>query len=1078
MTAPGAGRFDAEAVLRRLAPFQRDTVEHVHERLYLGDGRRFLVADETGLGKSLVARGVIARAIETLEDDDTVDRIDVVYVCSNADIARQNLARLDVTGQRQVQFSSRLTLLAKAAARLRGVRDAAPTTADAPRKPVNLVSFTPGTSFRKGWQTGKVEERALLYLLLREQVDLGGRRRTRTAMNLLRRTVRDVDAFAYRVSQLERELAGPVDRDIANRFFRDAHRDGTIARFAALVEEVGGRHSVPADLDGPAYELIGELLAHLARAGVETLEPDLVILDEFQRFRELLDPATQAGELAHHLFEYPGARVLLLSATPYKAFTYAEETGEDHHADFLQTLRFLLNGERDADRRLAEVAAGLAAYRQRVVAAEPVDDLVHDLRAQLLTVMSRQERPDLTALDLVEEHADDATGVTAQDLVGYVALRALARVLDAPVTTDYWKSGPYFLNFSDGYLFGTRLREAMTDPVRAAGHADQVARVPTLCADDVRAFGRLDPGNARLRRLESQTVGAGWWRLLWVPPSLPYLLPGGPYAEPGADRMTKRLVFSSWSATPTAVAALLSHDAGRRIVEASGTGLRNTAEARASLARRFTYTLDAGRPQAMTTLALFWPVPWLARLGDPLVVARSHGRQTGQEEAVAAVADALRGSLPAPGGTGTSSAAWYWAAAVGRDDAVPAALRADPARIAAALAGRSGALDGIAVEEGADDDAAAGLGGVQAHVDLALETKQEPLPATAPADLAQSLAMLALNGPGNCAWRALGRLVREPDGTPAAPHAVTDEGLWEAAAVLANGLRSVFARWESTLLVDHLVAADVPYWRAVLTYCGWGNLQSVLDEYLHHLVYAQGAQAFDDERLLAFARQAANAIAVRSSQYEAFDPQDPTRTIAFPSRFALRYGGRKALQEDVRQPEVRAAFNSPFWPFVLASTSVGQEGIDLHWWCHAVVHWNTPANPVDFEQREGRVNRYGGHAVRRNVADRHAAGVLASADPNPWRAAYALADDEHAACGDYAPHWVYPGPAKIERHLAPFPLSSDRPRYEQLKEDVALYRLTFGQPRQEDMLELLRSRSPVQVAPSRINLRPPSRPSP
>lgn len=37
----------------------------------------------------------------------------------------------------------------------------------------------------------------------------------------------------------------------------------------------------------------------------------------------------------------------------------------------------------------------------------------------------------------------------------------------------------------------------------------------------------------------------------------------------------------------------------------------------------------------------------------------------------------------------------------------------------------------------------------------------------------------------------------------------------------------------------------------------------------------------------------------------------------------------------------------------------------------------------------------------------------------------------------------------------PFTLSSDETRLEQIKRDVALYRLTFGQPRQEDMLQLL-----------------------
>jgi len=80
----------------------------------------------------------------------------------------------------------------------------------------------------------------------------------------------------------------------------------------------------------------------------------------------------------------------------------------------------------------------------------------------------------------------------------------------------------------------------------------------------------------------------------------------------------------------------------------------------------------------------------------------------------------------------------------------------------------------------------------------------------------------------------------------------------------------------------------------------------------------------------------------------------------------LRYGTKRRDDDEARQPLVRAAFNSPFWPFVLATTSIGQEGLDFHWWSHAVVHWNIPANAVDFEQREGRVFRYGGHAVPRN----------------------------------------------------------------------------------------------------------------
>jgi hypothetical protein len=216
---------------------------------------------------------------------------------------------------------------------------------------------------------------------------------------------------------------------------------------------------------------------------------------------------------------------------------------------------------------------------------------------------------------------------------------------------------------------------------------------------------------------------------------------------------------------------------------------------------------------------------------------------------------------------------------------------------------------------------------------------------------------------------------------------------------------------------------------------------------------------------------------LRPSRYEAFNPIEPDKPIPLTARFALRYGGRRQNEESSRQPEIRRAFNSPFWPFVLATTSVGQEGLDFHWWSHAVVHWNTPSNPVDFEQREGRVHRYGGHAVRRNIAHRHRNEILATDDANPWRAAYQLATDETVRLGEFAPHWVYPGPARIERHVFPYLLSTDAMRLERLKDDVALYRLTFGQPRQEDMLELLRRRGvqhdPGRIDALRLDLRPP-----
>ena len=53
----------------------------------------------------------------------------------------------------------------------------------------------------------------------------------------------------------------------------------------------------------------------------------------------------------------------------------------------------------------------------------------------------------------------------------------------------------------------------------------------------------------------------------------------------------------------------------------------------------------------------------------------------------------------------------------------------------------------------------------------------------------------------------------------------------------------------------------------------------------------------------------------------------------FRCRFALKFGDAKSVdQEGVRRGLIREAFNSPFKPFILATTSVGQEGLDFSPW--------------------------------------------------------------------------------------------------------------------------------------------------
>ncbi len=60
-------------------------------------------------------------------------------------------------------------------------------------------------------------------------------------------------------------------------------------------------------------------------------------------------------------------------------------------------------------------------------------------------------------------------------------------------------------------------------------------------------------------------------------------------------------------------------------------------------------------------------------------------------------------------------------------------------------------------------------------------------------------------------------------------------------------------------------------------------------------------------------------------------------------------------------------FNTPYRPEVLISTSVGQEGIDLHRECRHVIHHDLCWNPATIEQRTGRVDRIGSKVERERL---------------------------------------------------------------------------------------------------------------
>jgi hypothetical protein len=295
---------------------------------------------------------------------------------------------------------------------------------------------------------------------------------------------------------------------------------------------------------------------------------------------------------------------------------------------------------------------------------------------------------------------------------------------------------------------------------------------------------------------------------------------------------------------------------------------------------------------------------------------------------------------------------------------------------------------------------------------------------------------------------------------------------------------------ESIAFIRSLNRAE-PYWRRVLEYSTAGGLQAVMDEYLHMLHESLGLQDLSPGPIAeALAEHFCDVVTFRTStpNVDNIQLESPTPITGYGmrGRFAMRFGDEKSESgaEPTRADRVRAAFNSPFWPFVLATTSIGQEGLDFHNYCHAVVHWNLPTNPVDLEQREGRVHRYKGHAVRKNLAHSYSLPELVSfmkSETDVWKVLFQSARmNQTGNANDISPFWVYPleGGAKIERHVPAMPLSRDQLNLEALQRSLTVYRMVFGQNRQEDLLAYLVAHFPAEkltvlMEELRVDLSPP-----
>lgn len=1059
-------------VLARLKPFQRRTVEWAFECLFPTDGRpctgRFLVADEVGLGKTLVARGVLAKTLRHLQGK--VRRVDVVYVCSNADIAQQNIRRLSIPELDKVGYRSqgRLTLMPLIPRGKDGERERASAL---PKTGVNFQALTPGTSLDFRNDPGQAQERALLALMVADVLPDVSATRWR---NLFAQQVGH-ERFEAQIDRLDTRYA--IDPALQKRFSQQLRRRGKdgltlVSRLAELSERFprrrAYRHRDPDQRE--AATLIADLRRTLAGVCIQALEPDLLILDEFQRFPHLLDSHDPNAELARQLYEHETdgqrTRVLMLSATPYRMSSVGEGTEQgSHHAEFIAMVRFLL---RDDEAALARLRDLLERFNDGLRTLDPADTapleaLRDEIQALLRGVMARTDRtPTSAERDAMVLAPPTPVLPNAAQMLAYVGLQRTADALQVPDLLEYWRSAPAPFSFLSGYKLRDKLLEALDAPNEALCAA---LATPGLFLDSGGAFG-AESGHARTATLARELIDAGIHRVAWLPPSRPGHVLGGPFAALGDGARTKRLLFSSWRMVPRAVSTVLDgllvaaqqHEFGapasRRHEEADGDYLLGYPSA---------VLADLGHPDA-------WAAACEADGVTPTVDVLIERLEPSVSRLLAEVEARHGGACE-----GAEDHAWYW---------MGPAL-ADAFAWERRQTGEAGTtfrpFELQALEDERDGEPLWAREAMAARRQLWSRVRSgETRLGKRPADLVPVLCRLALAGPAVCALRAL---ADDP-----AQHWCEDHR--QTASGVAAALLHYLGHEHTVQLLAGLYPKERSFATRVLQHASDGGLQAVLDEYLAVLDVDQPLAV--DQRPGSLA-----ALAARLAQMEVAlrlkpavlrpevlrqDENDAWRLL--PQARSLRLA-RPLLEDgsdgDEREgptamAQLRAAFNSPFLPFVLSSTSIGQEGLDFHWYSHAIVHWNLPASPVDFEQRDGRIHRFRNHAVRRNLARDWGGAALHEAPGRAgWDWMFARAtvavQDAGTDAGGMRPSWVYRegdsaapiptrawmrdtmgAPARIERRVPVIPHSRDEARLRRMSKAVGMYRMVFAQPRQEDLL--------------------------
>ena len=1019
--------------------FQEATANRIVDLFQKGH-KRVLVADEVGLGKTIVAKSVVEKMGKWYEEIGTSDYV-VVYICSNAGIADQNCSKLGIAKENRVSISEgRLSMQHLMLAETES------------RANVRLIPMTPATSFQIRSGAGTAHERALAYLIMDYSLICGG---YSEELSLLMRTrfITTKESWEwYLWWQRER-----IDRLPAKKKYlaelKDELRKHMKPEFIAELRAVCRRIRRCQDdlredarLDGilswqEQKKLINEIRYCFAEISLGRLNPALVIMDEFQRFKDLIemdendhsDGALLSGKF---LKENTKSCVLLLSATPYKPYATLSEltNGEETHLQgFMRVMDFLFCGKQENEK--FHTAWENYSDHLAEICGDHLSILIASKKAaeqELYGHMCRTERRSSGIINTAKACPMDVEKLSPANISSYIELQGfMQRMGLGSFPIEYVKSAPFLMSFMN-YRVKERMDEAMAGKRTDRNREIRKLSLSFLKRAQINAYKPLPDTNARLRTLFEEIFGSGENRkgspelLLWIPPANKYYRAGSKSIFEQCEGYSKTLVFSRWEMVPRVIAALASYEAERLVNRRIG---KISGELRSYYALPDETDLDDGdNPQRKRGKNRFlireqrelvaYPSVWLA---DKYDYKKYYGQELFQVR-----------------------------------KEIKREIKAEIVKLAKETALPRGNLGAKRI-----------LTFLKYMDAKYLETEEPEHLERLPSD--EEIAVLvnmSIGSPAVCLYRALPEM----------------EDVFKrmelARSCCDKSFVRMFNRPESRSIMDAVFEGKKGYseerhYEQVFHYCVDGNFQSMLDEYK----FALDAEGEDFTNAIKESfLQTSNLPYISQEFYRAgFTERPMKKAPRLRVHFAAGYFD-VALSDKMMQRvnNVRNAFNSPFRPFVLATTSVGQEGLDFHLYCRRIMHWNLPGNPIDLEQREGRINRYLCHAIRQNVA--------ANEDAPDWKGKFEQTRRKYGAdSSELIPYWClpedYPYKYQMERMVPMYPFSQDKAKYDRIIHVLALYRLTLGQPRQEEMIAILQREdlSPEQMEELFFDLSPYSR---